>query len=111
MNQTLGIFLLVAVSLMTSFGHICFKTASKKNISFIQKFFQPVFVTGVFLFLCGPVMTSLAARIIDYSVIYSMTSINFIFILILAKKFFNENIDIFKVAGSFLIITGLILVV
>jgi len=105
MTLTLGFVLLILVAVLTAFGQICFKKVAIQEISFFRKFLHPVFLLGVALFVCGPVLSSLAAQVVDFSVMYAMTSLNFIFVLALSQWILKEKIDWPKIVGVCVIFT------
>ena len=111
MTLTLGFILLIVVSLLTATGQICFKKVAVLESSFFRKFLHPVFLLGVIFFVCGPVISSLVAKVMDFSIIYAMTSLNFIFVLLLSRWILKEKIDYFKIIGVCIIITGLLIMV
>ena len=111
MTSASGFGLLLLVAVLTSFGQICFKRVAVKNLSMAQKIIHPVFLLGGFLFVCGPVLTSLAAQVIDFSILYAMTSLNFVIVLFLSHLLLGERIDRPKIIGVVTIMAGLLLMV
>lgn len=111
MTQTLGIFLLLFVSMITAIGQICFKKVAVIDSSFFRKFFHPVFLLGAFLFLCCPIISSIAAITIDFSIMYAMTSLNFVFVFLLSHWILKEKTDWPKIVGMCVIIIGLLVMV
>jgi drug/metabolite transporter (DMT)-like permease len=111
MTLTLGFMLLIIVSLLTAVGLICFKKVAVLESSFLRKLFHPLFWVGGMLFVCGPVISSLVAKVMDFSIMYAMTSLNFVFVLILSRWVLNENTDWPKIVGVCVIIIGLLIMV
>lgn len=111
MTVDLGLRLLVFATLLAAVGQICFKKTALLESSLLRKFIHPVFVIGVVLLLCCPVISSLAAQVVDFSVLYAMTSLSFVFVLILSHLILKERIDWPKIAGVSLIIVGLLVMV
>lgn len=110
--ESVAIFLLIAVAFMAAAGNLFFKKAALlKNNSFIRKFFSFYFISGGILFVCCPVISSYCARFVDFSVMYAMTSLNFVFVLLLSRIFLKETIDRYKIGGVTLILAGIMLVV
>lgn len=108
MNLAAGYGLSVGAALLTAAGQICFKKVAVTNSSYFQKFFQPLFCLGIVLFVCPPLLLSLAARVMEYSVLYAMTALNYVFILMLSRCFLGERIDWPKIVGVCVIILGLV---
>lgn len=111
MTRTMGFGLLLLVAVLTSFGQICFKRVAVKELPLFQKFFHPVFLLGGFLFVCGPVLSSLAAQVVDFSILYALTSLNFVLVLFLSRWLLGERIDWPKIAGVVAIVVGLLIMV
>ena len=111
MTLTLGFILLIAVAVLTAIGQICFKKAALLESSFFRKFLHPTFILGAFLFVCCPVISSLAAQVVDFSVMYAMTALNFVFLLLLSRCVLKEKIDWPKIVGVCVIIVGLLVMV
>ena len=111
MTLTLGFILLMVVALLTAIGQICFKKVAVQETSFFRKFMHPWFLLGVFFFICGPVLSSLAAQVVDFSVMYAMTALNFVFVLGLSRWLLKEKIDWPKIAGVSIIIVGVLVMV
>lgn len=106
MTLTLGLGLLLTVSVLTAIGQICFKKVAVLEHKLLRKFLDPLFLVGAFLFVCCPVMSSLAAQAVDFSVMYAMTALNYVFVLLLSWTALKEKIDRPKVIGVVVIIVG-----
>ena len=107
MNYWTGMTLLALVAVLTGIGHICFKKVALRNLPLKQKLFAAPFLVGMTCFLMGPVLAILAAKAVPFSLLYAMTSLNFVFILIFSKWILNEPIDARKIVGVATIIVGL----
>ena len=103
--------LLVIVALLTAAGHLLFKKTALKGKSFLRKLVDPVFLLGGLLFASAPVLTFLAARHLDFSIIFSATALNFIFVMVFSRIFLGEPIDRPKIAGLVGITAGLVIYV
>lgn len=111
MTQTNGLFLLAFVAVLTAIGQLCFKKVATCEFSLFRKLLQPFFLFGVFLFMCCIVISSLVARVVDFSIMAAMTSLNYVFVLFLSHWLLKEKIDWPKVLGVFIIIVGLLVMV
>ena len=108
----IAIFLPVIVAFLAALGNLFFKKAAlsgKKTL--LAKMFSIQFVLGGILFVACPVISSFCARYLDFSILYSMTALNFVFILLLSKLFLSEKIDKYKITGVGLIIVGILVIV
>ena len=65
-SSSVGIALLVLVSVLTGIGHVCFKLVAIQDLSLWEKIFRPRFIAGTICFLCGPVLAILAARVVSF---------------------------------------------
>jgi undecaprenyl phosphate-alpha-L-ara4N flippase subunit ArnE len=108
MTLLLGFVLMALACALTAVGQVCFKKAAVLEASFFRKFSHPVFLLGAFLFVCCPVLSSLAAKVMDFSIMYAMTSLNFVFVLLLSRWILKEKIDWPKMVGIFVILIGLL---
>jgi drug/metabolite transporter (DMT)-like permease len=61
--------------------------------------------------MCGPVISSLVAKVMDFSIMYAMTSLNFVFVLLLSRWILKEKIDWPKIIGVLVIMVGLLVMV
>lgn len=106
-----GMLLMILASLLTAIGHICFKKVAIVDTTFLKKIFHPLFIMGATLFFLCPIMSLFAARVLDFSVLYGMTSLNFVFILLLSHYLLQETIDFPKISGVCVIIVGLLVMI
>jgi len=111
MTVTLGLILLLFATFFAAVGQICFKKTALLETSFLRKFIHPTFLFGGVLFLCCPVISSLAAQAVDFSVLYAMTSLSFVFVLILSRWILKEKVDWPKAVGVVFIVIGLAVIV
>jgi drug/metabolite transporter (DMT)-like permease len=103
--------LLVLVSFLTGIGQVSFKITALRDSTLFKKLISPPFLIGLGSFLAGPVFANLAASAVPFSLLYAMTSLNFVFILIFARSVLGEPIDARKIAGVATIVAGLVLMV
>jgi len=110
MTEWYGLGLLVIVSILTGFGHICFKLVAIRRLSLREKLLAPKFIAGTACFLLGPVLAIVAAKFVDFSLLYAMTALNFVFILLFSRSILNEAVDQRKLLGVGCIIVGLVVI-
>jgi drug/metabolite transporter (DMT)-like permease len=106
-----SMFLLLLVALLTGVGQVTFKIAALRDSTLIKKLTWAPFLIGLTCFLAGPVLANLASQAVPFSLLYAMTSLNFVFILIFARSILGEPIDARKIAGVATIVAGLVLMV
>lgn len=104
----LSISLLSAIS--TGAGQVFFKKAGvKKHPGFLHKFLDPQFLLGVLFFVVAAGATIWALTLMEFSSFYTLTALNYLFIILFSRWFLNEKIDRFKVIGTLIVISGIIL--
>ena len=64
---------------------------------------------GGFLYLLSAVLNIYLLKYLDYSLVLPMTSITYIWTLIISYQFLKEKISLKKIIGVFIIITGVII--
>ena len=117
------IILLVLLSeAFMAVGHILFKKTtnnlgvhSLKNINTQTRFLCDIFTkpfiwVGFASMSIGLVIWLIALAQGDLSLVFSIGSLQFVLILFLAHIFLNEKIDRMKLLGTFLVISGIILI-
>ena len=110
MGSSIGVGLLIVVAILTGVGHICFKMVAVRELTLRQKLMAPRFLVGTACFLLGAVLAIVAAKYVHFSLLYAMTSLNFIFILIFSHWWLGESADRRKICGVAVIVLGLIII-
>lgn len=101
--------LAVAACLFASLGQVCLKIfAVKVRTPTLASFFNIHLAFGVPLFITSAILGIIALRVLDFSVYYSVTVLNYLFISAFSKKLLKEEIDKRKIIGNLMIIAGLI---
>ena len=103
--------LLVLVAFLTGIGQVSFKIAALRDSTLFNKLTCAPFLIGLACFLLGPILANLASQTVPFSLLYAMTSLNFVFILIFARSVLGEPVDARKIAGVATIVAGLIVMV
>lgn len=107
----LYIFLAVLAQLIVALAQINLKIGSIK-----VKFERPLkqnlknkyLLLSIFLFLFVPFLSIFTMRIMDFSVFYSFTALNYFFIMIFSWRILKEDIDKFRIIGNILVIIGIV---
>ena len=106
MADLLAVLLAGASTVVASVGMLLFKLAAKhKNLLNMQ------FIAGGFLFAFGTILMILALKLEELSVLFPITSLTYIWVMLLSSKFLGEKINNWKIASVFLIILGITLAV
>ncbi len=111
MTVPIGYLLLILVALLTALGQVCFKKVACAESTLFKKIFNPLFWCGGIFFVCGPILSSIAAKVVDFSILYAMTSLNFVVVLCFSHCFLKERIDWPKILGVCVIVFGLLIMV
>jgi len=99
--------LLMIVALLTATGHVLFKLAAIGERRLSDRLRDPRFLAGCAAFGLAPVLTFLAARHVDFSIIYAVTALNFPFVMVMARLVLKEPVDRAKLLGVTGILIGL----
>ena len=105
------IFLAILIQFLVALAQVNLKIGSikvdfKKSLSYNLK--NKHLLISILLFLLVPVLSVITMRIIDFSVFYSFTALNYFFIMLFAWKILKEDIDKLRIIGNFLVIAGVI---
>jgi len=107
----LYIFLAVLVQFLVALAQVNLKIgAIKVNFKkpLIYNLKNKYLLVSIFLFLFVPILSIITMRVIDFSVFYSFTALNYFFIMLFAWKILKEDIDKWRIVGNFLVIAGVI---
>lgn len=102
-------------------GHICFKKSTNeltvpglKDLGSYLSFAKKVLcLRGIWLGLgsmvAGLIIWMFALSAFDLSLVFPISSVQYVLVLIASRLFLRERIDAMKVLGTFLIITGIVI--
>lgn len=71
---------------------------------------NPYVVIGLFIYVCGTVFWLAALSRVDLSFAYPFASLSYIAMILGGWLLFSEKVDAWRVAGSLVIMTGVILI-
>lgn len=109
MNNFLLLINVLALTLLGSFGGFFFKKSTKKT-SIFEILKSPFLYLGIGFYVLGAILNIIALKYLPYSVVLPITSITYIWTLILSYFFLKEGITKFKFAGVVMIIAGSIFI-
>ena len=66
-------------------------------------------ILAVFLFLTTSILSILTMRYMDFSIFYSFTALNYLFIMFFSWKILGEKFDRLRIIGNILVIIGVII--
>ncbi len=100
--------LLIVMTLIGAIASFFLKKASKseKILDLIKNY---NLYLGGFLYLLSAILNIYLLKYLDYSLVLPMTSITYIWTLIISYQFLKEKISLKKIVGVFIIITGVII--
>ena len=101
--------LVVIMTFVGSCGAYFFKKSADRADSVIGLFRTPVFYLGGTLYVVSALMNVVLLRYMDYTVLYPMTALTYIWSLLISKKFLGERITEKKVFGIISICIGVVL--
>jgi drug/metabolite transporter (DMT)-like permease len=116
------LILVVIAEIWTAIGQVLFKKStnslelhSLRGHSNLTRFIKnvlskPMIWTGLLSMTIGMAVWLMALAQADLSLVFSIGSIQYIMILFLAHFLLGEKIDKMKLAGTFLVVLGIILI-
>ncbi|MEQ6390979.1 DMT family transporter [Bacillaceae bacterium S4-13-58] len=77
----------------------------------LQRSFVEYFILGGFFYGTGAILNIVTLQLLPYTVVYPLTSITYIWTLIISALFLKEKITVKKILGLTLIVAGAFLLV
>ena len=99
----------IAMTLAGAFGAYYFKRSSERAGAVLALLRVPEFYLGGGLYAASAIMNVLLLRVMDYTVLYPMTAITYVWSLLISNRFLGERITGKKVAGIGLVCLGVVL--
>ncbi|KGP71848.1 EamA family transporter [Pontibacillus yanchengensis] len=106
----ISLLLVILMTLFGSLGGFFFKKAGDHPLGFNLPFLMKVGTGGTF-YLAGALLNIYLLTLLPYTVVYPITSVTYIWTMLLSAIFLHETITIKKVIGVLLISGGSILLV
>lgn len=111
-TSVVSILLVVLSSVIGAFGGFVFKQSTKNlKFSFDGLIRNWRLVLGFFLFGIASITYIIALKGGDLNVLYPISSLTYVWSAFIARKHLEENINLFKVIGIFLIVLGSVVIV
>ena len=101
--------LVILMTIIGSCGAYFFKKSADKTNGIMALMRTPAFYLGGALYAAGAVMNVILLRHMDYTVLYPMTALTYIWSLLISHWFLNERIVLKKIVGIMLICFGVLL--
>lgn len=102
--------LILGMTLLGAMGGLFFKRSSEYSIGINKLFIINLFIGGCF-YLLGALLNIMILKKLPYMIVYPLTSVTYIWTMIISKVFLNEYISLKRIMGVVLIIFGAILLV
>lgn len=100
----------ILMTLLGSLGAFFFKKSTESMQGILSLLKVPNFYIGGFLYALGAILNIILLRYIDYTVLYPISAICYVWSLLIANRFLGEQITAKKILGIVLIIVGIILI-
>ena len=102
-------FFVLLMTLVGSLGAFYFKKSTADLSGVLSLLRVPSFYLGGFLYCLGALMNVVLLRYMDYTILYPMGAITYIWSLVISNRFLGEKVTGKKVLGVALICVGVIL--
>ncbi|BCJ93389.1 permease [Anaerocolumna cellulosilytica] len=112
MNILILSILIFIMTVSGTFGALFFKRAINGNdekIQLIKLILSPYLYIGGASYLLGAFLNIYLLRFMDYSILYPMTSLTYIWTMIVSYKVLGEKMNKYKILAVFFIIAGIII--
>ena len=101
----------LVMTLLGALGAYFFKKSSVKADGIVSLLYSPAFYLGGALYAASAILNVLLLRIMDYTVLYPMTAIVYIWSLVISNRLLGEKITGKKIIGVGLICVGVVLLI
>ncbi len=106
------IILAVFIQLLVAYSQYNLKIGSrkldlKKDLAYNLRNYN--MILAIFLFLLVPVLSVFVMRFMEFSIFYSFTAFNYIFIMLFSWKLLKEKFDKLRIIGNILVIIGVVI--
>lgn len=103
-----NLFLCIVLTMFGAFGGYFFKKASsKESISKIRT--SPFLYLGGIFYLVGAILNIIVLKRLNYIVALPLTSLTYVWSMMISYRLLKETISIKKIIGLFMIIGGAII--
>ena len=103
------ILVLLVMTLCGSLGAFFFKGASAKSKGILGLLTTPQFYVGGCFYVGGALLNIVLLRVWEYSVVYPMTAITYVWAMVLSNRFLGERMTRNKLLGMALVLCGVMI--
>ena len=111
MPYILYILLAILVQFLVALAQLNLKIGSNRvslNKPLAHNLKNKHLLVSIFLFLLVPVLSIIIMRVVDFTVFYSFTALNYFFIMLFSWKVLKEDIGKLRIIGNLLVIIGVV---
>jgi len=106
-----AIGLVLICTLLISVAQVFFKLGAEKlNFSIVNVTTNTYLIIGVLLYMLGSIFLLASFRGGEVSVLYPIIATSYIWVSLLSISFLNEQMNLFKWVGVFVIVVGIALI-
>jgi uncharacterized membrane protein len=99
----------LAFTLAGAFGGLYFKKAATNSSSIIKIILSPHLYIGGVLYVIGAILNIIVLKELKYTVVMPLTSITYVWTIIISYFILKEKITVKKILGIILILIGAII--
>jgi drug/metabolite transporter (DMT)-like permease len=101
---------MVGITLIGAFGSFFLKRGSDKlQNTLVSFFFNSNLLVGIGFYVISTALYIVLLKKVDLSLLYPLTSLSYVWVIILAKIMLKEHISKSKIFGTALIVCGIII--
>jgi len=97
--------MIILMTVLGSFASLLFKLSTSES-SGIKVLLNNKLYFGGFLYFISALLNILLLKYLPYSIVLPVTSLTYVWTIIIARLFLSERINILKVIGLILIVSG-----
>jgi drug/metabolite transporter (DMT)-like permease len=101
---------MIISTLLGAYGSLYLKKGSKEVTKNLFSFINKNLIIGISLYLISTVAYIYLLGTYELSILYPLTSLTYIWVMILSKIYLNEKINNTKIISIILIIMGIIII-
>lgn len=103
------IILCIIFTLFGAVGGFCFKKATENSNGIVGIILSPFLYVGGGFYVLGALLNIVLLKYLNYTIVLPLTSITYVWTLLIAYFFLKESISRRKIIGVTLIIAGAVL--
>jgi drug/metabolite transporter (DMT)-like permease len=110
MVQWYNFLVMVLATLIGAVGALYLKTGAERlKGTLIQKLFIWRLWLGLFLYGIATLLSFIVLRTENLSIIYALTSMSYVWVILISWKYLGEKINAYKIIAISLILVGIVL--